>query len=57
MVEPIYKLDFILSGEIRKAAIVYFSIENILDKQYFITPYYPMPGISLRFGLAWEFLN
>lgn len=57
VVDPSYKLDFILSGEIRKAAIVYFSIENILDRQYFITPYYPMPGISLRFGLAWEFLN
>jgi hypothetical protein len=57
IVEPSYKLDFILSGEIRKAAIIYFTIENILDKQYFITPYYPMPGIALRFGLAWEFLN
>lgn len=57
VVQPSYKLNFILSGEIRKAAIVYFSIENIIDKQYFITPYYPMPGISLRFGLAWEFLN
>lgn len=51
------KLDFILSGEIRKAAIIYFAIENIIDKQYYITPYYPMPGISFRFGLAWEFLN
>lgn len=56
-VDQINRLDFILSGEIRKAAIVYFTIENILDKQYYITPYYPMPGISLRFGLAWEFLN
>lgn len=57
VVDPSYKLDFILSGEIRKAAIVYFTVENILDRKYFITPYYPMPGISLRFGLAWEFLN
>lgn len=57
LVEPSYNLDFILSGEIRKAAIIYFTIENILDRKYFVTPYYPMPGISLRFGLAWEFLN
>lgn len=56
-VDQINRLDFILSGEIRKAAIVYFTIENFLDKKYYITPYYPMPGISLRFGLAWEFLN
>jgi outer membrane cobalamin receptor len=56
-VDPTYKLDFLLSGEIRKAAIVYFAIENLLDKQYYITPFYPMPGVSLRFGLAWEFLN
>lgn len=57
LVEPSYKLDFIVSGEIRKAAIIYFTIENLLDRKYFVTPYYPMPGISLRFGLAWEFLN
>ncbi len=56
-VDPLSRFDFILSGEIRKAAIIYFTIENILDKKYFVTPYYPMPGISLRFGLAWEFLN
>ncbi|MFO7526389.1 MAG: putative porin, partial [Ignavibacteriaceae bacterium] len=56
-VDQAYRLDFILSGEIRKAAIVYFTIENLLDRKYYITPYYPMPGISLRFGLAWEFLN
>lgn len=56
-VDPSYTLDFVLSGEIRNAAIIYFNIENILDKQYFITPYYPKQGISLRFGLAWEFLD
>ncbi|MFO7526013.1 MAG: hypothetical protein R6W68_11225 [Ignavibacteriaceae bacterium] len=57
IVDPSYRLDFILSGEIRKAAIIYFTIENILDREYYITPYYPMPGTSIRFGLAWEFLN
>lgn len=56
-IDPFYTIDFVLSGEINKSAIVYFTIENLLDKQYYITPYYPMPGISLRFGLAWEFLN
>lgn len=56
-VDPSNKLDFILSGEIRKAAIIYFTWENLLDNQYYITPYYPMPGRSIRFGLAWELWN
>ncbi|MCJ7552457.1 MAG: TonB-dependent receptor plug domain-containing protein [Ignavibacteriaceae bacterium] len=51
------KLDFILSGEIRKAAILYFTWENLLGNEYYITPFYPMPGGSIRFGLAWELLN
>lgn len=56
-VDPSNRIDFILSGEIRKAAIIYFTWENLADNQYFITPYYPMPGRSIRFGLAWELFN
>ncbi len=56
-VEPSNKLDFILIGEIQERAIVYFVWENLFDKQYFITPYYPMPERSIRFGLSWELFN
>ena len=56
-IDPENKLDFILSGEIRKAAILYFTWENLLGNEYYITPFYPMPGRSIRFGLAWELLN
>ncbi|AFH48018.1 Hypothetical protein IALB_0306 [Ignavibacterium album JCM 16511] len=56
-VPAVSRLDFSLAGEIRKAAIVYFIIENIFDKKYYITPYYPMPERNFRFGVAWEFLN
>lgn len=56
-VPSVSRLDFSLAGEIRKAAIVYFIIENIFDKKYYITPYYPMPERNFRFGVAWEFLN
>ncbi len=56
-VDPSNKLDFILSGEIRKAAILYFTWENLLGNEYYITTFYPMPGGSIRFGLAWELLN
>ncbi len=56
-VPSVTRLDFTLAGEVRKAAIVYFIIENIFDKKYYITPYYPMPERNFRFGIAWEFLN
>jgi len=56
-VEPTNKIDFTLAGEIKKLAIFYFIWENILNKQYYITPYYPMPESNLRFGIAWELFN
>jgi len=56
-VAPSNKLDFILIGEIQELAIVYFIWENLFDNQYFITPYYPMPENSIRFGLSWELFN
>jgi hypothetical protein len=51
------KLDFTLVGEIQRVAIVYFLWQNLLGKDYYITPYYPMPGRSIRFGVAWEMFN
>ncbi len=56
-VEPSNKIDFILIGEIQELAIVYFIWENLSDNQYFVTPYYPMPESSIRFGLSWELFN
>jgi hypothetical protein len=51
------KLDFTLVGEIQKAAIIYFTWQNLLGNKYYIMPYYPMPGRSIRFGVAWEMFN
>ena len=56
-VDPSNKIDFVLIGEIQERAIVYFVWENLFDNQYFITPYYPMPESSIRFGLSWELFN
>lgn len=56
-VPAVTRIDFTVSGEIRKAAIVYFVLENIFDKKYYLTPYYPMPERNFRFGIAWEFLD
>jgi hypothetical protein len=52
-----YKIDFTLAGEIHKAAMVYFLWQNLLGNTYYITPYYPMPSRSIRFGVAWELFN
>lgn len=51
------KIDFTLVGEIQKTAIVYFTWQNLLGNNYYVTPYYPMPGRSIRFGVAWEMFN
>lgn len=51
------KLDFTLAGEIQKTAIIYFVWQNLFDNNYYLTPYYPMPSRSIRFGVAWELFN
>ena len=52
-----WHVDFTLVGEIQKAAYVYFTWENILGKNFYIVPYYPMRGRNLRFGVSWELFN
>jgi len=56
-VEPSNKLDLSVAGEIRKVAIVYFAWENLFNNQYFITPFYPMPERTIRFGVSWELFD
>ncbi len=50
-------VDFTLMGEIQKAAIAYFTWENLFDETYYIVPYYPMFRRGIRFGVAWELFN
>jgi outer membrane receptor protein involved in Fe transport len=38
-------------------AYVTLSYENLLDANYFITPVYPMPDRTFRFGINWVFLD
>ncbi|MHB8929368.1 MAG: putative porin [Melioribacteraceae bacterium] len=56
-VSPSFQLDFFLAGRIQKSATIYFVWENLLDAKYFIVPYYPKQERSIRFGVAWEFLD
>ncbi len=50
-------LNIVVVGEIKKAAIVYFTYENLLGAEYYITPVYPAFGRGMRFGLSWELWN
>lgn len=52
-----WDLDLFLAGTIQERATLYVTLQNVFDNQYFIVPYYPMPGITFRFGIAWEFYN
>jgi hypothetical protein len=52
-----WKLDYTVSGEIKKVAMVYFTWENISDNEYYIIPYYPMFRRGIRFGISWELFN
>ncbi len=54
---PVQTIDFSLSGTIQKSATLYFIWENLLNKKYFLVPYFPMPERNIRFGVSWEFLN
>ncbi|MBD3410712.1 MAG: hypothetical protein GF419_10965 [Ignavibacteriales bacterium] len=45
--------SFTLAGEIQRAAIVYFTWENLLDAGYYVTPHYPEPSRGVRFGVDW----
>jgi len=54
---PDMTLNFFLSGEIQNRAIIFFSWENLLDRKFFIVPFYPMPPRGIRFGVSWELFN
>ncbi len=38
-------------------AYITLSLENLLNANYYITPVYPMPGMTFRLGVNWEFLD
>lgn len=54
---PEFEFDFFFSGKIQDRAIIYFVFENLLNRQYFIVPYFPKQERGIRFGVAWEFLD
>ncbi len=53
---PASSLDFLMIAHIGDAYI-HLLWQNLLDTKYFLTPYYPVEERSVRFGVAWEFVN
>lgn len=51
------QLDFVLIGELQQAAIIYFVVENMLDNNNYVLPYYPMWPMGIRIGFNWKLLN
>ncbi len=56
-ITPSFQIDFFLAGHIQNSAIIYLVFENLLNANYFISPYYPKQSRGLRLGVAWEFLD
>ena len=54
---PSIVFNFLLIGEIQDRATIYFTFENLFDKQYYVVPYYLKQGRGIRLGVSWEFLN
>jgi len=52
-----FQLDLFAAGQIQKNAIIYFVFENLLNRKYFIVPYYPKQERGIRVGVAWEFFD
>jgi len=52
-----FTIDFVASGKVKEAAIVYISIENLLNRKFYLIPYYPANDIQFRFGINWEFYD
>ncbi|HEX9656605.1 MAG TPA: putative porin, partial [Bacteroidota bacterium] len=53
---PASSVDFLMVAHIGDAYI-HLLWQNLLDTKYFLTPYYPVEERSVRFGIAWEFVN
>jgi outer membrane cobalamin receptor len=39
------------------SAYVHFIWDNLLNRQYIMATFYPMPERQMRFGVSWEFLD
>ena len=54
-VKPYCLLNFNVTKKIKENYTVFFSIDNLLNKEYQIVEYYPTPGLSVNGGVKVEF--
>ncbi len=52
-IPPSLQLDLFLAGTIQERATIFVTLENTLDSEYYIVPYYFKQPITLRFGVSW----
>ncbi|MBU1798762.1 MAG: hypothetical protein KKF21_10335, partial [Bacteroidetes bacterium] len=48
-----FQLDLFMAGTIKERATIFVTLENVLDTEYYIVPYYFKQPITLRFGVSW----
>jgi hypothetical protein len=54
------RLDLFINARIKTASIflkLENAADNIFQNSYYLTPHYPMPGMSLKFGVVWRFFD
>ena len=47
------QIDLFLAGTIQDAATIFVVLENVIDSEYYIVPYYYKQPQMLRFGVSW----
>jgi len=55
-IEQIGVIDLVILLHIG-SAYVHFIWDNLLNRQYIMATFYPMPERQMRFGVSWEFLD
>ena len=47
------QVDLLLAGTIQDRATIFVTMENVLDSEYYVIPYYFKQSRTLRFGVSW----
>ncbi len=50
-----FRVDLHAAGRIQKRAVLSLTLENLLNSEYFMIPFYPTSERVFRIGLSWEF--
>ena len=48
-----FQFDLFLAGTIQEVATVFFVLENVINNEYYIVPYYYKQPQMLRLGVSW----